>query len=151
MKYMLLVCWDAEQMDAQKEPRPTDTPDEKSFPWLDDLQARGTGLTGDQLTPPRRARTVRVRDEKTIVTDGTFVETKEAVGGSTSSSAAAWRRPSRSRPGTRSHRWGRSGPAALGEGRSLLMRKVTSYLANRRALAGSVAGRHRAQRLVAGL
>ena len=46
MKYMLLVCWDAEQMDAQNEPGPTDTPDEKSFPWLDDLQARGMWLTG---------------------------------------------------------------------------------------------------------
>ena len=81
MKYMLLVCWDAGQMDAQKEPEPTDTPDEKSFPWLDDLQARGMWLTGDQLAPPRRARTVRVRDGKKIVTDGPFVETKEAVGG----------------------------------------------------------------------
>jgi hypothetical protein len=81
MKYLMLVCWDAEKMDAQKEPEPTDTPDEKSFPWLDDLQARGMWVTGDQLTPPRRARTVRVRDGKKIVTDGPFVETKEAVGG----------------------------------------------------------------------
>ena len=51
MKYMLLVCWDAEQMDAQTEPGPDDTPDQKSFPWLDDVQARGVWLTGDQLAP----------------------------------------------------------------------------------------------------
>ena len=39
MKYMLLVCWDAERMDAQVEPDPTDTPEEpESFPWLDDVQ-----------------------------------------------------------------------------------------------------------------
>ena len=81
MKYMLLVCWDAERMDAQVEPDPNDTPDEESFPWLDDVEARGIRITGDQLAPPRRARSVRVRDGKTIVTDGPFATTKEAVGG----------------------------------------------------------------------
>lgn len=81
MKYLMLVCWDAENMNAQTEPEPTDTPDEKSFPWLDDVQARGIWVTGDQLLPPRRARTVRVRDGKTLVTDGPFVATKEAIGG----------------------------------------------------------------------
>ena len=56
-------------------------PDDESFPWLDDLQARGKWVTGDQLAPPRRARSVRVRDGKASVTDGPFAETKEAVGG----------------------------------------------------------------------
>ncbi len=81
MKFILLVCWNAENMDAQSEPDPADTPEEKGFPWLDDLQARGIWVTGDQLAPPRRARSVRVRDGKTVVTDGPFAETKEAVGG----------------------------------------------------------------------
>jgi len=81
MKYMLLVCWDAERMEAQVEPDPNDTPDEESFPWLDDVEARGIRITGDQLAPPRRAGSVRVRDGKTIVTDGPFATTKEAVGG----------------------------------------------------------------------
>jgi hypothetical protein len=81
MRYLLLVCWDAEKMNAQSEPDPTETPEEESFPWLEDLQARGAWVTGDQLAPPRRARSVRVRDGKTMVTDGPFAETKEAVGG----------------------------------------------------------------------
>ncbi len=81
MKYLLLVCWDAEQMDAQVEPDPGADDDEKGFPWLDELQARGAWITGDQLAPPRRARSVRVRDGKALVTDGPFAETKEAVGG----------------------------------------------------------------------
>ena len=81
MKFLLLVCWDAKRMDTQAEPDPAAAPQKESFPWLDDLQARGMWLTGDQLAPPRRARTVRVRDGKKIVTDGPFVETKEAVGG----------------------------------------------------------------------
>jgi hypothetical protein len=81
VKYLLLVCWDAEKMNALSEPGPDETPSEESFPWLDDLQARGIWITGDQLTPPRRARSVRVRDGKPLVTDGPFTETKEAVGG----------------------------------------------------------------------
>jgi hypothetical protein len=81
MKYLLLVCWDTEKMDGQTEPDPSDTSDDESFPWLDNLQARRIWVTGDQLAPPRRARSVRVRDGKTIVTDGPFAETKEAVGG----------------------------------------------------------------------
>ena len=81
MKYLMLVCWDAEKMDAQTEPDPADTADEQSFLWLDDLQARNIWVTGDQLAPPRRARSVRVRDGKAIVSDGPFVATKEAIGG----------------------------------------------------------------------
>jgi hypothetical protein len=81
MKFILLVCWNAENMDAQSEPDSAGLPEEKGFPWLDDLQERGIWVTGDQLAPPRRARSVRVRDGKTVVTDGPFAETKEAVGG----------------------------------------------------------------------
>lgn len=81
MKFLLLVCWDAAKMDAQVEPSPTDAPAEEGFPWLDDLRARGSWVTGDQLAPPRRARSVRVRNGRAVVTDGPFIETKEAVGG----------------------------------------------------------------------
>src|SRR4051794_19412104 len=83
MKYLLLVCWDAERMNGQTEPEPGSAPTEEKegFPWLDDLQAKGIWLTGDQLAPARRARSVRVRAGKKMVTDGPFAETKEAVGG----------------------------------------------------------------------
>lgn len=81
MKFLMLVCWDAERMNAQAEPDPKNPPKEESFPWLDELQARGKWLGGDQLAPPRRARTVRMRDGKAAVTDGPFIESKEAVGG----------------------------------------------------------------------
>jgi hypothetical protein len=40
------------------------------------------GLTpGQQMQPAELATTVRVRDGKTLTTDGPFVELKEAVGG----------------------------------------------------------------------
>jgi hypothetical protein len=81
MKYLLLVCWNTERMNGQTEPEPgTAAPEgEEGFPWVDDLRARGIWLTGDQLAPPRRARSVRVRGGKKLVTDGPFAETKEAV------------------------------------------------------------------------
>jgi hypothetical protein len=80
MKYLLLVTWDTESMNAQTEPEPG-SPTEESFPWLDELRARNAWVVGDQLAPPRRARTVRVREGKKHVTDGPFTETKEALGG----------------------------------------------------------------------
>jgi hypothetical protein len=80
MKYLLLVTWDTESMNAQTEPEPG-SPAEESFPWLDELRARNAWVVGDQLAPPRRARTVRVREGKKHVTDGPFTETKEALGG----------------------------------------------------------------------
>jgi hypothetical protein len=83
MKYLLLVCWDAERMNGQAEPpamASTDREDEP-LPWVDELREKGIWLMGDQLAPPRRGRTVRVREGKRLVTDGPFAETKEAVGG----------------------------------------------------------------------
>ena len=42
MKYLLLICWDAERMDAQTEPDRTEPLVEDSFPWLDDIRERGS-------------------------------------------------------------------------------------------------------------
>jgi hypothetical protein len=83
MKYLMLVCWDTEAMDARPDPEPAELAarQDESMPWLDDVQARGVRLDGDMLAPPRKAATVRVRGGKRKVTDGPFIETKEAIGG----------------------------------------------------------------------
>lgn len=83
MKFMMLVCWEADAMNGRPDPTPQELADREgeSMPWLDDVQARGVRLDGDMLAPPRRASTVRVRGGKTLVTEGPFVETKEAIGG----------------------------------------------------------------------
>jgi hypothetical protein len=83
MKYMMLVCWDGAAQNAQPDPTPEElrTHEDESFPWLEDVDARGVRLDGDMLAPPRRARTVRVRDGKVSITEGPFIETKEAIGG----------------------------------------------------------------------
>ena len=43
--------------------------------------ASGNYKGGNRLHPVARATTVRVRDGKTVVTDGPFAETKEQLGG----------------------------------------------------------------------
>ena len=60
-------------------------------------------LANPQLDTPRTARTVRVRDGETLVTDGPFAETKEQIGGlMVARMTRTWTRRSRSRPGSRS-------------------------------------------------
>ena len=44
--------------------------------------SQSPGVTdGNQLQPTETATTVRVRDNRTLATDGPFAETKEALGG----------------------------------------------------------------------
>ena len=45
------------------------------------LRDRGAYVAGEALQPVTTATTVRVRDGKTMTTDGPFAETKEALGG----------------------------------------------------------------------
>ena len=45
------------------------------------LRDRGAMVGGEALQPTSTATTVRIRDGRTITTDGPFAETKEALGG----------------------------------------------------------------------
>lgn len=47
----------------------------------DHIRARGAFEAGEALESVTTATTVRVRDGKTLTTDGPFAETKEALGG----------------------------------------------------------------------
>lgn len=46
-----------------------------------DMRENGAFVAGDALQPIATATTVKVRDGKTITTDGPFAETKEQLGG----------------------------------------------------------------------
>jgi hypothetical protein len=87
MKYMMLVCVDAtrfaedEKPDAPETAAVADSGDSGSFPWLDDVIARGIRLHGDRLRPADEAKTVQVRDGEILVSDGPFAETKEIICG----------------------------------------------------------------------
>jgi hypothetical protein len=87
MKFMMLVCVDParfaddEAPDAPETADAADTADAGSFPWLDDVIARGIRLHGDRLRPADEAKTVLVRDGEILVSDGPFAETKEIICG----------------------------------------------------------------------
>ena len=74
-RYMMLVC-----TDPAVDPREFEHM-EPVDPWVDDTSSRGVRLYGSELEPPARARTVRVRGSRTLVTDGPFAETKEQIAG----------------------------------------------------------------------
>ncbi|WP_354244561.1 YciI family protein [Agromyces sp. PvR057] len=49
--------------------------------WDAEMVRRGVSIIGDRLRPPEYAKTVRVRGDEAIVTDGPFTESKEWVAG----------------------------------------------------------------------
>jgi hypothetical protein len=51
------------------------------FEYTQALQDAGVMVAGDALQPIDTATTVRVRDGETLITDGPFADTKEALGG----------------------------------------------------------------------
>jgi hypothetical protein len=85
MKFIMLVCVDAADFEAEETVEETTaetgSEDPGSFPWLDDVIARGIRLDGDRLRPPREAKTVQVRDGEVMISDGPFAETKEVICG----------------------------------------------------------------------
>ncbi len=81
MKFLMLVCVDGAGYEGEEAAEEADTEESRSFPWLEDVMARGIRLDGDRLRPPREARTVLVRDGEVLVSDGPFAETKEVICG----------------------------------------------------------------------
>jgi hypothetical protein len=83
MKFMMLVCVDPTQFadDEAQDTSDADNDNTGSFPWLDDVIARGIRLHGDRLRPAEEAKTVLVRDGEVLVSDGPFAETKEIICG----------------------------------------------------------------------
>jgi hypothetical protein len=75
MRFLMFVCRD----EAPISPSPTLAEDSEK--WVSTMQERGVRLIGDRLDAEADATTVRVRDGEVLVTDGPFVETKEAIGG----------------------------------------------------------------------
>jgi hypothetical protein len=49
--------------------------------WVQNLDQRGQHIASAQLQPSSTATTLRMRQGKSVVTDGPFAETKEQLGG----------------------------------------------------------------------
>jgi hypothetical protein len=80
MKFMLFVCADRAFFDRERDAPESDRPDEP-MPWVDELDAAGIRLDGDELSPYYNATTVRVRGGEVLLGDGPFAETKEVIAG----------------------------------------------------------------------
>jgi len=80
MQYMLMCCFDETGWnnlpDAQKDTIMRDYGD-----WVQNLVNTGHFRGGAKLHPAQSAKTVRMKNGKTVITDGPFAETKEQLGG----------------------------------------------------------------------
>jgi len=75
VKYALLIYENEAQADQSEEQMG------RWWAYTEELQKSGQGVGGEALQPIATATTVRVRDGKTVTTDGPFAETKEQLGG----------------------------------------------------------------------
>lgn len=73
MKYLCLVYLDERQLDG--------LPDEDCVAYDTSIRDSGHCLASEALQAVQTATTVRVRDGKTLITDGPFAETKEQLSG----------------------------------------------------------------------
>ena len=80
MKFMLLIYHEEATWDAFSESEKQEIYREYRE-LIQELAPKGTYLVGDELQPTSTARTVRVREGKSMITDGPFAETREQLGG----------------------------------------------------------------------
>src|ERR1700739_3368452 len=80
MKYLAMIYTD-ESIDAQRSQEGTMEIIKRHGAVLQDLKDKGVYVGGNPLQPTATATTVRVRDGKTLTSDGPFAETKEQIGG----------------------------------------------------------------------
>jgi hypothetical protein len=80
MKYMLLVHHDEEVFGTFSETKRQQMLDE-SVELTHQLHAKQQYISASPLQPAATAAIVRVRDGKSFVTDGPFIETREQVAG----------------------------------------------------------------------
>lgn len=80
MKYMLLIYGD-QVAHAAKSEADLNAEMQAYFAFNGLTQQRGMLVAGEALHPVTTAKTVRVRDGKTLTIDGPFAETKEQLGG----------------------------------------------------------------------
>jgi hypothetical protein len=78
-KYLLLIYQDEATLPAT--PEAFAAMAEEYGAYTNAIAAEGLLRAGEALEPTPAATTVRVRDGRTLVTDGPFAETKEALGG----------------------------------------------------------------------
>ena len=79
MKYMLLMY--ANESESPKTPEEYQAVAQSWYAFNQEATAAGVLLSNNGLDPVSNATTVRVRDNKALITDGPFAETHEQLGG----------------------------------------------------------------------
>jgi hypothetical protein len=82
MRYMLLMCRDEERWDAMSVEE-KGTIYRGAVEYSEAHRPSGLYLGGEPLEPASTATTVRMKNGKSVITDGPFAETKEQLGGYT--------------------------------------------------------------------
>ncbi len=77
MQYMLLIHHEGHSLNASEQSQMM----QEYVTLTQDLVKSGKFKAGDRLESSSSATTVRVRNGKTVTTDGPFAETKEQLGG----------------------------------------------------------------------
>lgn len=80
MRYMLLI-WENEAITAAQTEAEQAAVFDEYRAFTTDIRDRGVYRAGDPLMPSETATTVKVRDGRTVSTDGPFAETREQLGG----------------------------------------------------------------------
>ena len=80
MKYLLLCCFEEKRWDALPQSR-RDGIMSQYGELIDGLKTSGHHVTTAKLQPTAAATTVRSRNDKPLISDGPFAETKEQLGG----------------------------------------------------------------------
>lgn len=80
MQYILLIYGD-EALDLNMSEAEQQQLMDEYYKFTAAVRDRGAYITSEALHPISTATTVRVRESKTLTTDGPFAETKEQLGG----------------------------------------------------------------------
>ena len=80
MQYLLMIYWNEQEMAAMA-PADRNTMTQEYAEFTKSIVQAGQMKGGERLRPVSTASTVRVRNGKTVITDGPFAETREQLGG----------------------------------------------------------------------
>lgn len=80
MRYLLLINTD-ETAEANRSDEENEVVMDAYYAFTKELRESGGFVGGEALQPTSTATTVRVREGRTLTTDGPYAETKEQLGG----------------------------------------------------------------------
>jgi hypothetical protein len=80
MKYLLLM-YAAESVDSELSPEDLQAAAKTWAAFRKEIGASGALISSNGVAPDTTATTIRVRNGKTLITDGPFAETHEQLGG----------------------------------------------------------------------